>query len=139
MKAALAGFDRAALLSLVQDLYAASGENQTFLHSRFGLVPDALLPYKEILDRWLWPDRNQQISVAAAKKAIASYARALGDPAGLAELKVFYCERAAGFCSDVGFADESYFDALVKMFEGALETIALLPEKDRETFAQTAR
>ena len=48
-------------------------------------------------------------------------------------LKVFYCERAAGFCSDVGFADESYFDALVKMFEGALETIALLPEKDRET------
>src|SRR6185437_8503691 len=125
VKAALAGFDRAGLLSLVQDLYAASGENQTFLHSRFGLGADVLLPYKQTLDRWLWPDMHQQVSIATAKKAIASYARAVGDPAGLAELMVFYCERAAGFCGDLGYADEPYFNALVRTFEGALETIAL--------------
>ena len=28
---------------------------------------------------------------------------------------VFYCERAAGFCSDVGYQDDGYFDALVRM------------------------
>ena len=39
---------------------------------------------------------------------------------------VFYCERAAGFCSDVGYQDDSYFDALVRMFEEALKVIAQL-------------
>jgi hypothetical protein len=44
---------------------------------------------------------------------------------------VFYCERAAGFCSDVGYQDDSYFDALVRMFDQALKLIAQLPAGDR--------
>jgi hypothetical protein len=44
---------------------------------------------------------------------------------------VFYCERAAGFSNDVGLQDEGYFNALVRMFEQALKTIALLPEASR--------
>ena len=112
IKAKLAGFDRRGLMGLIQDLYAAHKENRTFLHARFGLGNDALRPYKETLDRWLWPDvlRNQDTSVAKAKQAISSYRKAVGDPAGLAELMVFYCERAAGFCNDLGNQDEVYFD-----------------------------
>ena len=44
---------------------------------------------------------------------------------------VFYCERAAGFCSDVGYQDDGYFDALVRMFEQALKAIAQLSASDR--------
>ena len=44
---------------------------------------------------------------------------------------VFYCERAAGFCSDVGYQDGGYFDALVRMFEQALKAIAQLSAIDR--------
>jgi hypothetical protein len=86
------------------------------------LGEDVLKPYKETLDRWLWPDvlRNQNASVAKAKQAVSSYRKAVGEPAGLAELMVFYCERAAGFCNDIGYQDESYFDALARMFEQAL-------------------
>jgi hypothetical protein len=36
----------------------------------------------------------------------------MADAAGLAELMVFYCEQAAGFSIDLGYQDESYFDAL---------------------------
>jgi hypothetical protein len=81
---------------LIQDLYAAHKDNQAFLHTRFGLGADVLQPYKETLDRWLWPDvlRNQDTSVVKAKQAISSYRKAVGDLAGLAELMVFYCERA---------------------------------------------
>jgi hypothetical protein len=43
-------------MGLIQDLYAAHKDNQTFLHTRFGLGEDVLKPYKETLDRWLWPD-----------------------------------------------------------------------------------
>jgi len=94
VKAKLADLDRANLMGLVQDLYAAHKDNQTFLHTRFGLGEDVLKPYKETLERWLWPDvlRNQDISVAKAKQAISSYRKAVGEPAGLAELMVSYAK-----------------------------------------------
>src|SRR5438874_9425397 len=133
VKAELASFDRLGLLDLIRDLYAAHKDNQKFLHARFGLGEDALKPYKETLDRWLWPDvfRNQDTSVVKAKQAISSYRKAAGEPAGLAELMVFYCERAAGFCSDAGYQDERYFDALVRRFDQALKLIAQLSSSNR--------
>jgi hypothetical protein len=134
VKAKLATFDRIGLMGLIQDLYAAHKDNQTFLHARLGLGEDALKPYKEILDRWLWPDvlRNQNTSVAKAKQAISSYRKAVGKPAGLAELMVFYCEQAAGFCSDIANQDEGFFNALVRMFEQALAVTEQLPASDRD-------
>lgn len=133
MKAQLSSFDRLGLLGLIQDLYVAHKDNQTFLHARFGLGKDILKPYKETLDRWLWPDvlRNQDTSVVKAKQTISSFKKAVGDLAGLAELMVFYCECATGFCNAVGYQDEAYFDALVRMFEQALKTIAQLSGSDR--------
>ena len=134
VKAKLAGFDRLGLLGLIQDLYAAHKDNRTFLHARFGLGQDVLAPYKDALDRWLWPDalRNQDASVMKAKQAISSYRKAVGDPAGLAELMVFYCEQASGFASDLGYQHESYFNALVRMFEQALATANSLPTDTRD-------
>ncbi|MFT3906695.1 MAG: hypothetical protein QM718_10355 [Steroidobacteraceae bacterium] len=133
VKAKLVDFDRAGLFGLLQDLYAASKENQAFLHARFGLGDDVLKPYKTTIDRWLWPDvfKRQDFSAAKARKAVSDYRKAVGDATGLAELTVFYCERAAGFCSDVGLQDEGYFNALVRMFEQALTTISTLPESSR--------
>jgi hypothetical protein len=134
VKARLAEFDRAGLLGLVQDLYAASKDNQAFLHTRFGLGGDVLDPYKAAIDRWLWPNvyRNQNFSVSKAKKAIADYKKASGRPEGLAELMVFFCERGAGFCREFGVEDEAFMVALVRMFEQALKQVAALPKEQRD-------
>jgi len=72
------------LLGLVQDLYAAHPDNRTFLHTRFGLGEDVLEPYKQTIDRWLWPDafRKQDTSAAKAKQAISNYKKVVGEPAG---------------------------------------------------------
>lgn len=133
VKTKLADFDRAGLLGLLQDLYAADKDNQTFLHARLSLGNDVLKPYKTTINRWLWPNvlRNQDFSIAKAKKPIADYKKAIGQAEGLAELMVFYCERATGFIDDVGLQDEGYFDALVRMFEQALKTIASLTDVQR--------
>src|SRR4051812_48953299 len=137
VKARLADVDREGLLKLIQDLYAASKDNQSFLHARFGLGDDVLKPYKATIDRWLWPDafKNQDISIAKAKKAISDYKKAVGQPDGLAELMVFFCERGAGFSRDVGFGDEDFFAALLRMFEQALLVAATLPEPRRSQMA----
>ena len=44
---------------------------------------------------------------------------------------VFYCECTAGYCNDIGYQDDGYFDALVRMFEQALKVIGQLPALDR--------
>jgi hypothetical protein len=123
IKARLAEFDRTGLQGLVKDLYSASKDNQAFLHARFGLGADVLKPHKIKIDRWLSPDllKNQNVSTAKAKKAITDYKNAVGRPEELAELMVFYCERASDFSSACGFEDEAYFKTLLKMFEGALQ------------------
>lgn len=130
IKGRLADFDRQGLIGLVQDLYAASKDNQAFLRARFALGDDVLKPYKATIDRWLWPDvfKNQDTSVAKAKKAISDYMKAIGQPEGLAELMAFYFERAVGFSNDVGLQDEGYFDAFVRMFGQALKTVDGLPQ-----------
>jgi hypothetical protein len=133
LKGRLIDLDRVGLIALIQDLYAASKDNQAFLHARFGLGDDVLKPYKATIDRWLWPDvfKNQDTSVAKAKKAIADYRKAVGQSEGLAELMVYFCERAVGFSNDVGLQDEGYFDALVRMYGQALKAVGTLPEERR--------
>ena len=133
VKGKLADFDRPGLIGLVQDLYAASKDNEAFLHARLHLGEDVLKPYKEAIDRWLWPDvfKNQDTSVAKAKRAITDYKKASGTADGMAELMVFYCERASGFSCDVGLDDEAYLSALVRMFAQALKAVATLPETQR--------
>jgi len=115
------------------DVTVAKNYLSEFELGRFALGSDVLKPYKTTIDRWLWPDifRNQDTSVSKAKKAISDYKKAIGQPEGLAELMVFYCERASGFSNDVGLQDEGYFDALVRMFEQALKVIHSLPEDAR--------
>jgi hypothetical protein len=84
LKAKLADFDRAKLLGLVADLYAASRENQTFLHARFDLGEEAVEVYKATISRWVYPDfiKGERVSVATAKKAIADYRKAIGKRRG---------------------------------------------------------
>jgi hypothetical protein len=132
VKSKLVNLDRLALIGLIQDLYAADKQNQVFLHARFRLSEDVLKPYKQALDRWLYPNvlKNQIPSVSKAKQAISNYRKAAGDPAGLAELMVYYCEAAADFSNEYG-PEVNSLNALVRMFEDALKVIVELAPGER--------
>lgn len=137
VKAVIQSFDRDGLQGLVRDLYAASKDNQSFLHARLNLGTDQLEPFKKVISRWISPDimRNQPISVSKSKKAIADYRKAIGRPEGLAELSVFYCEEAFDFLDSCGLEDESYFLALIRMYDQATEFVRQLPSTDRACYA----
>jgi len=129
VKAALQNFDRAGLLGLLQDLYAGNKDNQAFLHARLSLGRDQLKPYKAAISSWICPDpaRNEPVSVSKAKKAIADYKKAIGQPEGLVELSIFYCEEAFSFLESFRMEDESYFLALIRMYNQALKLVLDLP------------
>lgn len=135
VKTKLTDFDRAGLLGLVQDLYAASKDNKVFLHTRFGLGDDPLEPYKDVIICWINPpDFRRPISVSKAKKAISDYKKAVGKPEGLAELSVFYCEEVFDFLAGCGMDDDGYYDALVRMFAQALKYVLALPQAQQRAF-----
>ena len=134
VKGQLRHVDRAGLVGLLKDLHALAPENRAFLAARFGLGPDPLAPYKTSISRWICPDllRGQDISIKKAKKAISDYRKAIGQPEGVAELCIFYCEEAARLLSECGMEDEAYFSVLVRMFDQALSKVIDLPPIERE-------
>ena len=138
IKAALESFDRAGLLGLVQDLYAVDEDNKAFLHARLGLGSDQLAPYKATISRWICPDLmgSQSVSISKAKKAIADYKKAIGEPGGLAELSIFYCEEAVSFLEWCAFEDERYFVALIRMFDQAVKRVLDLSVAERHAYAK---
>ncbi len=79
---------------------------------------------------------RQTYSVAKAKKAISDYRKAVGAPQGLAELMTLYCEAASSFCTSVGVDDEGFYDALVRMFEQTLKSVAKLDPSARPPFLE---
>jgi hypothetical protein len=141
VKAAIQSFDRAGLLGLVQDLYAVDKNNRAFLYARLGLGSDQLAPYKAIISRWICPDlvRSESVSISKAKKAIADYQRAIGEPAGLVELSIFYCEEAFSLVESYAFEDERYFVALIRMYDQAVKRVLDLPGAERHGYAKRLR
>jgi hypothetical protein len=138
VKSALMDYDGAGLRGLVQDLYAASKDNQAFLHARFGLGHNQLQPFKASISRWISPDfmKGQPVSVSNAKKAITNYKKAIGRTEGIAELSIFYCEEAFGFLESCSMEDEGYFAALIRMYERSLEIVSSLPAAERTTYLE---
>ena len=138
VRAILLTFDRAGLQGLVQDLYAASRDNQAFLHARFGLGPDQLGSYKATISRWINPDlmKNQTVSIAKAKKAIADYNKAMGRPEDLAELSTFFCEEAFNFVEACSFGDKRYFIALIEMYDRSVNCVLNLPPAERRAYIE---
>jgi hypothetical protein len=138
VRAALLDFDRAGLRGLVQDLYAASKDNQAFLHARLGLGHDQLQPFKASISKWISPDlmKGQPISVSKAKKAIANYKKAIGRTDGMADLSIFYCEEAFGFLESCSIEDESYFTALIRMYGRSIEFVSRLPPAGRTGYLE---
>lgn len=136
VKAAIANFERPALIGLISDLYAYSTPNKNFLHARFSLGSDALKPYKKIIEDALFPDvmSNDPVEIATAKKAISDYGKAVGDPKGLLELMVFFVECGASFSLDVGYGDEYFFAALERMYEKAIKLLLTLDEATIDDF-----
>jgi len=132
VKAKLSEFDRAGLTQLVADLYAFHKDNQAFLHARFSLGQSPLDDYKKRIAAALAPDvsrkRNAEVSVATAKKAISEYTKAVGDPLGVLELRLFFCEVAVKFSMDFGYTDFGYLEATGNQYGDACKMLSALNE-----------
>lgn len=73
--------------------------------------------------------KNKPVQIAKAKKAIADYSKAAGEPIGLLELMIFFVETGTSFTVNCGDMYEEFYLALERMYEKALNLLLTMDEK----------
>ncbi|MFH1624429.1 MAG: hypothetical protein ABID54_04650 [Pseudomonadota bacterium] len=136
VKPTVVNMDQKQLVKLVADLYRFSKENQAFLHARFGIGDDPLVPYKKTIDACMYPDIYGPIEISQAQRAISNYSKAIGAPLGETELMIFFVECGNRFTLDFGDIDEEFYDALNHMYQRAIQNVLSLPEEQRGGFQE---
>ena len=125
IRSVLTEASRKDLLGLVGDLYALRKENRDFLHARFIQDGNTLAPYKETIERNISPAEpwKHPVKLSLARKAISDYRRAVGDPAGIAELMLFYAECGVRYTLEFGDIDERFYSSVVGVFSDGLKAL----------------
>ncbi len=113
------------LISLVKELYQLNEQNQLFLETRFGDRKEGLEEYKLIIEESICPSEpwKRDVSLSTGRKAIRDYKKALGDPEGLIDLMVYYCECGVIFTNQFGDIDERFYASIESMYKDALELL----------------
>ncbi len=130
-------FNKDELVSLVRDLYRLSPENKDFFHTRFSATDeDTLLRYKKIIQSSMNPslEYNEPLEIEKANDAINRFVKAVDDPVGEAELRVFYVECGNNFTQSYGDIDEDFYETVLNMYEYAIETVLETPPEKQKEF-----
>ena len=129
-------FDKSQLTELIRDLYQLSSDNKDFFYTRFSIGKAPLTKYKKIIQNSIHPylEDHETLDIEKANDAVNRYSKAVDNPIGEAELRVFYVECGNNFTLSYGDIDENFYDEILEMYEYAIETVLELPTKEREEF-----
>ena len=124
VKKSIGSSEHSQLIDLVKDLYKLSEENKNFLPARCLAGDDPIKRYKKIILHALYPDvmaEKDEFDFDRADKAIVDYMKATSDDEGTADLMIHYVECGDKFILDYGDIEDFFYDALIEMYEKAIE------------------
>jgi hypothetical protein len=122
------------LVVLIGVLYNQGEDNRQFVMTRLGVGPDPVTVCKEKILENLCPDIHETIRLAAARKSITDFKKALGrDPKSgeLLKLMVYYVEEGTAYANCYGVDYEEYYDSLISMFFKAVDLLSKCGKRER--------
>lgn len=126
-----ATWDKAALVSLVKDLYDLAPTNRDFLHARCQNEEGAgevLEAYRRRIEEQFFSGKGAgEPRLAEVRKAIREYRKATGSIPGTAELLMSYVENGVLYTCRYGDIDERFYCSV----EAALDELAALLKVER--------
>ena len=128
VKEVLSGMRPEELINTINDLYKLRPENKNFLQIRYRLIESPLDDYKKKILNAINPTGNTKISFKIARQAVDDYKNATGDPEGVAELMVYYCEECAASIKSLGLW-EQYANGTMNIWRDTLRHIQKLPQQ----------
>ncbi len=129
-------FEKTEFTELLRDLYHLSPENKTFFLTRFSIGEDTPATYRRIIQNAMNPEieEGHDLEIEKAHDAIKRFTKAVDDPHGEADLRIYYVECGNNFTLSYGDIDGDFYDDILQMYEYAIETVLELPKKDRKAF-----
>lgn len=139
LRAAVRRSEPAVTAKLVLDLCELNNDNRVFVEARLA-VSDPLAEYKRRIDDALYPDifSNKSLRVGAARKAVAEYKKATGNPSGVLELMIYYVECGTAFTAEYGDVDEQFYDSLESMYDRFLIALEKTSPATKAAFRERA-
>jgi hypothetical protein len=129
-------FEKTEFTELIRDLYHLSLDNKGFFLTRFSIGDNPLSTYKKIIEDAVHPslEDRETLEIEKANDAISRYCKAVDNPLGEAELRIFYVECGNNFTLSYGDIDAGFYDDMLNMYEYAVETVLELPPKERKVY-----
>ncbi len=118
------------LVGLIKEFYELSPQNKLFLDTRFSNPEAGLEKYKLIIEKNICPIEpwKKDVSLSTGRKAISDYKKARGEPEGLLELMIYYCECGVNFTLEFGDIDERFYGSIESMFENVFKFLKTNPQ-----------
>lgn len=79
------------------------------------------------------------LKLAAARRAISQYKKAIGDNGGILELSMYYVEQGAKFTDLYGDIEESFYSSLGFVFYSAMKLLVLMPWDTQQSYFSRIR
>jgi hypothetical protein len=76
------------------------------------------------------------LEIEKANDAINRYSKAVDNPIGEAELRIFYVECGNNFTLSYGDIDEDFYDSLLDMYEYAIETVLETAKEEQDALQE---
>jgi hypothetical protein len=84
---------------------------------------DILKPYKDIIQKSLYPKMGNSVSLSTGKSALQAYKKTANCADGTLELMMFYVECGNNFTVDFGDIDEQFYYNLETMFQKVVDQV----------------
>ncbi len=132
VKKELNKMDKSEMIKLISEMYSKIPSAKEFLDIFSGVKIETLIEkYKKEIERYVYPSGREMILRESEARKIIRNVRKMKIVELNVELELYYVECCLEIIEDFGYFNESYYIAIQKMFNNALDGISQIGENEK--------
>ncbi len=132
VKKELNKMDKSEMIKLISEMYSKIPSAKEFLDIFSGVKIETLIEkYKKEIERYVYPSGREMLLRESEARKIIRNVRKMKIVELNVELELYYVECCLEIIEDFGYFNESYYIAIQKMFNNALDGISQIGENEK--------
>ena len=132
VKKELNKMDKSEMIKLISEMYSKIPSAKEFLDIFSGVKIETLIEkYKKEIERYVYPSGREMLLRESEARKIIRNVRKMKIVELNVELELYYVECCLEIIEDFGYFNESYYIAIEKMFNNALNGISQIGENEK--------
>ncbi|WP_010182328.1 DUF6155 family protein [Aquimarina agarilytica] len=132
VKKELNKMDKSEMIKLISEMYSKIPSAKEFLDIFSGVKIETLIEkYKKEIERYVYPSGREMLLRESEARKIIRNVRKMKIVELNVELELYYVECCLEIIQDFGYFNESYYIAVEKMFDSAINGISQIGENEK--------